>query len=65
MGYWTSHFQSSEEKEVGAISESNIVPFVDDFLEDAKLNNGWWINRSTIRRGWKVLISATSGKTEL
>lgn len=65
MGNRTSHFQSSKEKEIGAISEGYIVPFLSQLLENAKLNNGWRINWATIGRSWREVISIASDAANL
>jgi hypothetical protein len=51
----TRNFQCRKEKEVGIVREGDVFPVLALSLEDAKLNNGRWIHRPSIRRCWEML----------
>jgi hypothetical protein len=50
-----SHFQSSKKEEISIVRESDVFLFWAFALEDAKLDNGRWINRSSVSGCWTLL----------
>lgn len=54
---WTSSFQRRKEEEVGLIRKGYVLcRFTIPSIVDSQFDNRWWINRSSIRRCFQMLV---------